>query len=143
MPDIEFLILADLAEVVNNKLYMMGGGWNHIQRPASVGGAGPPPSVFSVAISVLVGWNETNQKHNLRLTIEDGDATQCLAEMKADFEVGRPPGIPPGSDQRALLAISASVTFPSPGVYRVLAAMGERSRSVSFWVHDLPAKSSP
>ncbi|MER3395907.1 MAG: hypothetical protein C4318_00350 [Acidimicrobiia bacterium] len=137
MPEIEFLILADSAEVVNNKLYMMGGGWNNIQRRAGADGMAPP-SVFSVAISVLVGWHETNVKHKLHLRIEDEDATQCLAELYADFEVGRPSGIAPGSDQRALLAITASVAFPSAGIYRVLAEVGDSSRSVSFQVHDLP-----
>ena len=29
-PEIEWLILADEAELVNGKLYMMGGGWDRI-----------------------------------------------------------------------------------------------------------------
>lgn len=28
--DVEFLILADRAEVLNGKLYMMGGAWDHV-----------------------------------------------------------------------------------------------------------------
>ena len=31
--EIEFLILADYAEAINNKLYIMGGAWNQITAP--------------------------------------------------------------------------------------------------------------
>lgn len=137
MPEIEFLILADRAEVVNGKLYMMGGGWSDLQRMPAAENQPPPPSHLSVAVSVSVGWNETNETHHLRLTIENEDATQRLAEVEGDIEVGRPPGIPPGSDQRALLAVSAAVAFPSPGAYRVMATLAGESRSVTFRVHDV------
>lgn len=137
MPEIEFLILADRAEVVNGKLYMMGGGWSDLQRVPAAADQPPPPSHLSVAVSVSVGWNETNQTHRLRLTIENEDSTQKLAELEGDIEVGRPPGIPPGSDQRALLAVSAAVAFPSPGTYRVVAELAGRSRWVGFRVHDV------
>ncbi len=140
MPEIEFLILADHAEVVNGKLYMMGGGWSDLQRVPTAEGQPPPPSHLSVAVSVLVGWNETNRTHHLRLTIENDDATQKLAELEGDIEVGRPPGIPPGSDQRAMLAVSAGVAFPGPGTYRVVATLADKARSVTFRVHDVQAR---
>ncbi len=139
LPEIEFLILADRAEVLNGKLYMMGGGWSDLQRMPGEGDQPPPPSLLSIAVSVLVGWNETNETHRLRLVIENEDATEKLAELEGDIEVGRPPGILPGSEQRALLAVSAAVPFPSAGTYRVVASLAGKSRSVAFRVRDLPA----
>jgi hypothetical protein len=137
VPDIEFLILADRAEVVNGKLYMMGGGWSDLQRMPAAEDQPPPSSYLSIAVSVSVGWNETNETHRLTLTIENDDSSQQLAQLEGDIEVGRPPGIPPGSDQRALLAVSAAVAFPSPGTYRVVATLAGKTRTVTFRVHDM------
>lgn len=137
MPEIEFLMVADHAEVVNGKLYLMGGGWTDLRRPRQGAGESSPPTHMSIVASILVGWTETNEVHQLHIAIEDADATERLAEIETAIEMGRPPGIPPGSDQRALLAVNAGLVFPRPGGYRVVAKLGDHTRSVTFRVHDI------
>ena len=58
------IMLADFAQAVNGKLYIMGGGWSL---------TGPAPSPSAIAIKVEVPWNDTNRKHSLKLELLDGD----------------------------------------------------------------------
>ena len=127
--EIEFLIIADAAEVVNNKLYMMGGGWNQWRSPAY-----PAPARLGIAVGLLVPWDETNEKHPVRLSILDADGRPIVPEIGAEVEVGRPAGITVGTKQRALLAINAGFPVPGPGRYevRVVAGRNGEQRNVTF-----------
>jgi len=91
------MMLADFAQVINGKLYIMGGGWSII---------GPAPSPSALAIKIEVPWNETNRKHNLKVELLNSDFHPVLIPTPAgnnaviisgDFEVGRPPGLIQGS----------------------------------------------
>lgn len=133
MPQIEYVINADHAEAINGKLYLHGAGWSDIVQP--VGPGGQPGIVhLGIAVSILVGWNETNQRYPLTLTIthEDGDE---LTRISTHIESGRPAGIPPGSDLRTVLAISAEIQFVKTGGYRLRAELDGQERSVAFRVH--------
>lgn len=135
MPEIELLVIANHAEAREGLLFLSGACWTDLWRGTPGQGNPPPMNHFGVAVSVLVPWEETNRRHHLvmRLETEDG---QELVRMEGDLEVGRPPGITAGSDQRAVLAINADIQFPKPGGYRILADVGAQTRSVSFRVHD-------
>lgn len=140
MPEIETLMLANHAEAINGLLYVSGGGWTHHWRGTIQEGQPPPPSSIGIAVGVLVPWSETNRRHRLELRIESEDGAQ-LATVEGDLEVGRPPGTPSGSDQRAVLAINATIPFPAAGGYRVVGEFlgkPDTKRSVSFIVHDQP-----
>ncbi len=98
------LLLADFAQVVNGKLYIMGGGW-------SVTGPNPVPS--AIAIKLEVPWDEANKPHKLKLVLVDADGRPVIVrtpagdkplELGGDFEVGRPPGVPPGVSLDIMLA---------------------------------------
>lgn len=92
------LLLADYAEAVNNKLYIMGGGWSVI---------GPDPSPpFAIAVKLEVPWDETNKRHRLEFKLVDADDKPISVptpvgdrpvEIAGEFEVGRPPGLKPGT----------------------------------------------
>lgn len=91
------MLLADFAQAVNGKLYIMGGGWSI---------TGPMPSPSAIAVKVEVPWNETNRKHNIRVELLDTDYHPVLVPTPAgntplvisgDFEVGRPAGLIQGS----------------------------------------------
>jgi Family of unknown function (DUF6941) len=93
------LLLSDYAEAVNGKLYVMGGGWNILFAPGQ-------PVSMSVAAVVAVPWDRTNQSHELRLQLltDDGGAVEMEGqpvEVTGEFELGRPPGIKPGSSLNA------------------------------------------
>ena len=136
MASIEFLFLANHAEVQNGLLYASGGGWYQIYRFMPEGESQPPTNHFAIATSVLVPWEETNQPHRLNISIvRDGDGP-LLVQAEVAIEVGRPPGLLPGTDQRAVFALPIDIAFPEQGVHRVVAQVGEETRSVIFKVQD-------
>ena len=127
-PTIDFLLLADHAEAVNGKLYLMGGGWD-VRAVRDF--AQPVP--LTIALAVLVPWNATNQRHHLRLRVEDADG-HGLAEVKGEFVAGRPPQLAAGTTQRIPLAFQhIPVVRSGPGVYAVIAEMnGRDERRTTF-----------
>lgn len=134
---IEFLILANHAEVRDGLLNLLGGGWIEHRRRVPKGGP-TPISHFGIGVSVLVDWNDTNRRHHLTIRIENADG-QEIAKIEGDVEVGRPPGIQPGSSQRTVLAFNVDTRWPSAGTYRVVARLGDQSeteREVAFRVLD-------
>lgn len=105
-----FMMLADHSESVNGKLYMNGGGWNVLRLPEL-----PHDWGFHIALGIDVGWDETNKRHALRLNIQDPDGNELNEGFEAEFETGRPPGMPPGADQRLVMSIGTAATFSSAG----------------------------
>ncbi|PJJ73145.1 hypothetical protein CLV46_2730 [Diaminobutyricimonas aerilata] len=99
--------LADSAEALNGKLYVLGAGWDTI-------GATSFPAVHSrVAIGVIVhvGWNDTDIEHEVavRLETEDGqpvplgrngagDGSSVIGMIGHRFTATRGPLQRPGDD---------------------------------------------
>jgi hypothetical protein len=125
----DYLILADRAEAVNGKLYMVGGGWDRLGLTNLPGTAD-----FDVAAGVLVGYNETNQPRRLELVLEDEDNQVVLGPIAAQFELGRPAGMKQGQSQRFQVVIRGPFPLPKPGAYHwVLVLDGERKMTTAFW----------
>jgi hypothetical protein len=131
-PSIEFLILADRAEAVNGKLYLMGGGWDVLAPPSLAG-----PANFSVALGILVPWLATNMDHHCAIRLEDADG-KLLLEMRVDFRTGRPSSMEHGAAQRVMIALPVSAVFPAAGRYAIVAAIGEQERRAGFAVRPAP-----
>lgn len=109
------MLLADFAQALGGKLYIMGGGWTI---------TGPMPSPSAIAIKIDVPWNETNRKHNLRLDLIDGDyrpisvptpAGNAPLVINGDFEVGRPAGAPAGTPLTVPFAFNIGPIQLEPG----------------------------
>ena len=120
-PFVDFLILADYVESINGKLYMMGAAWEDYtlvdpNRPAR----------FGVAVAVMVPWAATNEQHTLQLRIEDADGQSVIPPTGVNFQVGRPPNLSPGSEQRLVLAFNGDFPINTPGQYRVIAAIDDQ-----------------
>ena len=125
----EWIILADFAEVLNGKLYTMGGGWETLTVNAL-----PVPQNIAVAVSFLVPWNETNQRHEFLIEIVDQDGKRMVG-VNGEMEVGRPPGIPLGLTQRTMLAVNITATFEQLGTYVVSTSIhGQASSELKFRV---------
>lgn len=130
-PSVDFLILADRAEVVNGKLYVMGGAWDRIfAQDLQV------PSMISLAIGILVPWLATNQQHAARIVVEDEDGASVGFQADVGFNTGRPAGAEVGETQRVILALpSVSLTFPRYGRFYVQAYInGTQAKRVAFQV---------
>ncbi len=137
MATIEYLLLANHAEVQNGLLYISGGGWANLFRGPLDPDSPPPTNHFGIGASVLIPWDETNQHHHVVIRIEQ-ENTLPLLRIEGEIEVGRPPGLLPGTDQRVAVGFGVDIQFPEEGSYRAVAEIGEDSRSVGFRVLDQP-----
>lgn len=103
------MLLCDAAESVGGKLYILGGGFSTIHAfPGAL-------SSMALAIKIEIPWDQTNRRvtFELKLLTEDGhevDLGQGTVGAAGEFEVGRPPGVKPGT------AIDVPLTFPFPGM---------------------------
>lgn len=111
----EWLILADHADIVGNKLYVNGGGWDAL----TVNTGFPVQQICGLAAAFSVDWNETNQRHTIEIEIMSADG-KSIAKTGGQIEVGRPPGIPPGQSQRAQIAVNMLLAFDKPGTYEIV-----------------------
>lgn len=107
------MIIADYADIVNGKLYLMGGGWDTFYAKEA-----PSQVRLSIAVGVLVGWEETNQPLVVNLFVEDDDGKQ-MAKIEGKMQVGRPAGLAPGSRQLSQMAANITMNLPAFGGYRV------------------------
>lgn len=111
------MMLADTAQEVGGKLYILGGGWSV---------TGPEVGPMALAIKIDVPWNSANQRHKFDVMLlgEDGQPPEMLGpegqvpgevRFSGDFEVGRPPGMPAGTDIDATFAIQLGPLPLVPG----------------------------
>jgi hypothetical protein len=133
--EVEWLILADAAQVVGAKLYLLGGGWDRL----TVNRAFPVDQRCALALSIIVPWNETNQKHSFEVEIVSEDTTteepKSLVKAGGQFEVGRPPGIRQGQEQRFQLAMDMTLRIETAGTKTVIARIeGQEKRRLEFTV---------
>src|SRR5262245_30791421 len=111
-PILDFLIVADRAEVVNGKLYMMGGAWDRLYVRNF-----DEPVGFFIALGVLVPWNATNIDHQVDLRLHSEDGAPIGPEFGVSLNVGRPPQASRGQSFRAHVAAANSFTLPGAGAY--------------------------
>jgi hypothetical protein len=109
------MLLCDAAQVADGKLFILGGGWSLI---------GPDPMPTAIAVKVDVEWNETGRPHHWELFLVDEDGRPVIVdgpdgpqpiEVRGDFEVGRPDGVPEGSPVDVALAINFTWHFTVDG----------------------------
>jgi hypothetical protein len=124
-------LLADHAEAVNGKLYVVGGAWNRI-------GAASFPAThnhLSVASVIHVPWDATNKSHTIELRLVDSDGAPIIPEpVHGGFESGRPPGMRPGDEQLVVLVFNFDgLVFPRPGTYEFhLLVNGDETGLIRF-----------
>jgi hypothetical protein len=97
------MLLADAAQVVDGKLYVLGGGLQAI---------GPNPQPVAIVLWIQVPWDRANRKHDWQLELLDEDGMPVLHQdrpilVAGQFEAGRPPGATPGTP----LPVPVAITF--------------------------------
>jgi hypothetical protein len=113
--DITFL-LCDAADDTGGKLNILGGGWSQV-------GADLP---FNMALAILatVPWDQTNKQFIIeaKLMTEDGEIVELDERgpvvANGQLEVGRPPGMKPGTSINVPMALKFSGVVLPAGGYR-------------------------
>lgn len=114
--EVDFLILADGAQVAGEKLYVLGGGWTIVW-----GRDFPVSHTGALAVGMMVDWQETNHRHQMQVLLLSEDGAQVGEPLvTGDFEVGRPPGMAPGTSQRCMFAATLAFNLERPGRYEVV-----------------------
>jgi hypothetical protein len=126
--NIHALMLADSAQAVDGKLYILGGAWNILRFPEF-----PAQLIVGIAVAIDVDWNETNRRHHLDVHFEDADGNDMDPRIGADFEAGRPPGAVAGAEMRIVFAVNGPLSIPAPGSYSAVASIaGEELARARF-----------
>ena len=108
------MLLADAAQHVQGKFYVLGGGWSVIN-------AGPV--MFAVVAYVQTAWHRANMKNRFRLELLDADGAPVTVTMpdgnehpvllEGEFEVGRPPGLKAGTPIDGGIVWNVGVPLPA------------------------------
>ncbi len=101
------MLVADMAQVADGKLYVLGAGWHATTSPT-----GP----CAVALIVDVDWEETNQTHEFTIELVDADGQGVVMpgpagesaplRISGAFEAGRAPGTRAGTITSVPLAVN-------------------------------------
>jgi hypothetical protein len=111
------MLLADYAVVSDGKLTIVGGGWSQ---------TGPEPAAFGIGLLIHVPWDPANTMHAFSVELVDSDGAEVVLEDDDDeqtvafggeFEVGRPPGLKPGTPLDFPVAVNSTPLPLEPGRY--------------------------
>jgi hypothetical protein len=134
------MLLADYAVVSDGKLTIVGGGWSQ---------TGPEPASFGIALLIQVPWDQANTLHSFTVELLDADGAHVVLETEEDddddqavafggeFEVGRPPGLKPGTPLDFPVAMNSTPLPLEPGRYEWRLTIDDQARqdwSVPFTV---------
>lgn len=118
-PEIDYLLVADRAEVVNGKLYLMGGSWDRIQ-PTKF----PHRMMLGIALGVRIPFAHTDDQHKVSVQIHHDE--QRLIGFEAKLTTGRPPGMA-GMDMLVPMAFNIPLAIPGEGLIVLRASVDDRA----------------
>jgi hypothetical protein len=119
-PSIQFMMLADRAEVHEGKLYVMGGVITEFWVQSF-----PGQLSFCVALVIDVPWHATNQPMNCHVAFQNEDG-QELASFDMAMTTGRHPLLLQGDTSNVVIATPPlNLVVPSSGRYVVSATLGD------------------
>jgi hypothetical protein len=111
------IILCDAAQAdPSGKVHMLGAGWSMTSSPTT----------HAVALLIGIPWDRANQRLPMKLSLLDSDGQPvefetpqgpARIENVASIEVGRPPGVAPGSTLSAGFALNVPPIPLKPGRY--------------------------
>jgi hypothetical protein len=109
------MLLAESAQAVGGKLYILGGGWSI---------TGPLPAPSAIALKIEVPWDLAARRHNILLELVNADGQpirlptpegEQAVRAEAQFETGIPAGLIAGTPIDATLAINVAPLPLPPG----------------------------
>lgn len=102
------MLLCDAVQVADGKLNVLGGGWSHSFTPNM-------PMPMALGVVIAIPWNRANETHVVEAVLVTADGETVEIEdtpvmTSGELEVGRPPGIRPGSQ------LNTAIPFDFNGV---------------------------
>ncbi|HMM41177.1 MAG TPA: hypothetical protein PKA95_04695 [Thermomicrobiales bacterium] len=134
---LDWVMLSDAAQIVNGKLYVLGGGWDTLV----VSGPFPVSRPCGLAIAFRMPSTGAMQRKTARIQVVDQEGASTIATADVQFQAGRPPGVDDELPQRVQLAAGLNLSFPKTGVYVVMVSVDgdEIGRTRFRVVHPQPA----
>ena len=130
-PSIDSLLLADFAEVVNGKLYLMGGGFTAVQLADF-----EQPHRFFVAAALRIPVDPHESAIDIagRLETLDAEPIDCWS-LEGQLEAGRAPGQRSG-DTITMFAAPVELSVPGPMDIVLRFTFGADERTARFKLLD-------
>jgi hypothetical protein len=130
------VILCDAAasDATSGKVHMLGAGWSV---------TGTPTGPQAVAILMKIPWGRANQQIPVKLQLFDSDGNQVRVTtpagendimMTGHVEVGRPPGVAPGSLLDSSLVLNVPPLPLPPGRYQWRLDIADQTFTETFEV---------
>jgi len=125
---IEYALLADAAQAVGGKVFVLGGGWN-LFRAANY----PAPVHLAIAMGLGFTSDEVGIKYPLNVVIADEAGVPIIPEMKGQVETGQLAlDSPKGASVKIPVAINVNMSVPHPGTYGIVVTAGSSTAQLSF-----------
>jgi len=136
VPAVDYLLVADRAEVVNGKLYLMGGSWDRI-APQQF----PHRMMLGIALGVRIPFAYTDDQHSVAIELLHDDTRMIAFEAK--LATGRAPGMA-GMDMLVPMAFNIPIAIPGEGQVTLRAAIdGHPGRRHEIKVTQRPQQGQP
>lgn len=138
-PRIDSFMVADWAEAINGKLYVMGAGFDTVFAPQF-----PWPVRFSIGAILVVPWKDTNRRFPIQGLVETSDGEELDWKLAGEVEAGRAAG-KRGGDVRIVVAgpVAFQVEEPLNFVLKLRFASDERSLALQITPPPFPGVQMP
>jgi hypothetical protein len=99
------MLLCDAAHAVGGKLYVLGGGWSLLTKVQ-------PTANMALAVKLSVPWSRSNERIQMEavLITDQGDEVMQHPDKpiraEGQLELGRPPGLRPGTPLDATFVLN-------------------------------------
>jgi hypothetical protein len=125
---IDYAILADAAQAVGGKIFILGGGWNVFRSPNY-----PVQIQFALAIGIAFTSNEIGGPYPLKIVIADDAGVPIVPELNGQIETGQPaPDLPKALSVKVPVVWNVSMAVPRPGRYGIVITAGTSQSELSF-----------
>jgi hypothetical protein len=125
---IDYAVLADAAQAVGGKIFILGGGWN-VYRSANY----PAPVQLAVAVGLGFAGNEIGGRYPLKIVIADEAGIPVVPELNGQIETGQlAPDLPQGLPVKVPVAWNVSFAVPRPGKYGIVITVGTAQADLTF-----------
>ncbi len=125
---IDYAVLADAAQAVGGKIFILGGGWN-VYRSANY----PAPVQLAVACGLGFAASEVGGRYPLKIVIADEAGVPVVPELNGQIETGQlAPDLPQGLPVKVPVAWNVSFGVPRPGKYTIVITVGSAQAELAF-----------